>query len=92
MGSLLHTFISEVAYSVTRLDTIAVSLIEKHDKSSPLFLYLSYSAPHDPVLAKEEDLAECAHISHYLRREFCGMVVGIDKYVLLHSEMLIQAV
>lgn len=35
----------------------AVRFLEEHDKSSPFFLYLAYTAPHWPLHARAEDIA-----------------------------------
>ena len=45
----------------------------------PLFLYVSYTAAHSPLQPEPEWEAECGHIPHLWRRQFCGMVVGLDR-------------
>jgi arylsulfatase A-like enzyme len=44
-------------------------------------LYLAFTAPHDPLIATPEDLSACSHIPHYIRRNFCGMVYGVDRNI-----------
>ena len=45
----------------------------------PLFLYVSYTAAHSPLQPEPEWEAECGHVPHLWRRQFCGMVVGLDR-------------
>ena len=66
------------------LNAEAVRVIENHVKeedSGPFFLYLSHTAPHDPLLPHPRHLAQCAHIENRARRLSCGMVAGIDEGV-----------
>ena len=44
----------------------------------PLFLYVSYNAAHSPLQPEPDWEAQCSHIPHRWRREFCAMVVGLD--------------
>ena len=44
----------------------------------PLFLYVSYNAPHTPYQPKPEWKKKCGHIKHQWRRNHCAMVVGLD--------------
>ena len=62
----------------------AVRIIENHGKtpdSSPFFLYLAHTAPHDPLLPHPRHLQKCQHIKNRARRLSCGMVAGIDEGV-----------
>ena len=66
------------------LNAEAVRVIENHVKdedSSPFFLYLSHTAPHDPMLPHPRHLRQCSHIENRARRLSCGMVAGIDEGV-----------
>lgn len=47
----------------------------------PFFLYLAYNAPHSPLEAKEEDMAEFAGIEDVDRRTYAGMVYAVDRGV-----------
>ena len=49
--------------------------------ADPLFLYVAFNAAHSPLQPMPQDTAECEHIPHLWRRQFCGMVVGLDKAV-----------
>ena len=46
-----------------------------------MFLYLAYTAPHDPLVPADQDLEACQHIPHYIRRKFCAMVYGVDRNI-----------
>jgi arylsulfatase A-like enzyme len=45
----------------------------------PLFMYVAFTAAHSPLQPMPEHLAKCMHIKHLWRRQFCGMVVGVDE-------------
>ena len=67
----------------------AVAVVEAHDASIPLFLYLALQDTHAPIQAPAgyADDAACASIGssrHYpdgARREFCGMVRAADESI-----------
>jgi len=54
---------------------------EGDEKDQPLFLYVSYNAAHSPLQTEPDWDTECGHIPHLWRRQFCGMVVGLDKSI-----------
>jgi arylsulfatase B len=47
--------------------------------ASPLFLYVAYTAAHSPLQPLPRHAAHCTHIPHTRRRDYCGMVVGLDE-------------
>ncbi|WP_297797875.1 arylsulfatase [uncultured Eudoraea sp.] len=49
---------SEDFYSTIAFTDYAVKCIKEHNRDSPFFLYLSYSAPHWPMQAPQEAIAE----------------------------------
>ena len=56
-------------HATTLFTNEAVKVIKDHaefnkgqSNPSPMFLYLSHSAPHDPLLPTEEHTAKCKHI------------------------------
>ena len=55
-------------------------------QENPLFLYLSYTAAHSPLQPEPESAAKCTHIPHLWRRQFCGMVVGLDTAIARVTE------
>ena len=48
---------------------------------SPLFLYVSFNAAHTPLQSEIEWLQKCSHIPHLWRRNYCGLMVGLDQAV-----------
>lgn len=64
-------------YSTDLFTEEAVSVINKHDPDSPLFLYLAHLAPHtgnmrDPFQAPDELVAKFSHIEDPERRVYAG--------------------
>ncbi|EWH10250.1 sulfatase [Catenovulum agarivorans DS-2] len=52
-----------------------------NDKQEPFFLYLAYNAPHTPLQAKEEDMAQFPNIKDKKRKTYAGMVWAVDRGV-----------
>lgn len=74
----------------------AISLIENHNKSQPLFLYLSHLAPHaatekEPLQAPEENVRKFGYIGHPNRTLFAGMVDALDQSIGRLTEALQQS-
>lgn len=74
----------------------AISLIENHNKSQPLFLYLSHLAPHaatesEPLQAPEENVRKFDYIAHANRTLFAGMVDNLDHSIGRLTEALQRA-
>ncbi len=57
----------------------AVEFIES--KKQPFFLFLSFTAPHTPMEATEEDLAKFSNIKNKKRRIYAAMVWAMDRAV-----------
>ncbi|WP_432800025.1 sulfatase-like hydrolase/transferase [Poriferisphaera sp. WC338] len=68
-GYLTDTFGEESAAFIER----------NHEK--PFFLYLSFNAPHGPMTANPEVLAEYTHIQDKGRRAYAAMIDSMDKAV-----------
>lgn len=51
------------------------------DANQPWFMFLSYNAPHTPMQATEEDLAQFAHLENPKRRTYAAMMLGLDRSV-----------
>jgi arylsulfatase A-like enzyme len=49
------------------------------NSSDPLFLYVAYTAAHSPLQPLHRHTIPCRHIPHIWRREYCGMMVGLDE-------------
>jgi len=59
----------------------AVHLIESRDPDRPMFLYVSFNAPHSPLQASEETIAEYADIEDENRRVYAAMVTEMDRAI-----------
>jgi arylsulfatase A-like enzyme len=67
-------------YSTDAFGREAVAFIERH-RAEPFFLYLSFVAPHWPMEAKPEHLAQFAHVPDLHRRTFLAMMASLDENV-----------
>ncbi|XP_003702313.2 arylsulfatase B [Megachile rotundata] len=73
-------------YSTDVFTSEAVKLINNHNDSKPLFLYLAHAAvhsgnPYDPLPAPDVDVAKFTNIFDYNRRRFAGMLSKLDESV-----------
>jgi len=69
-------------YSTTLFTEKAQDVIRNHDSSQgPMFLFLSYQAPHDPLEVPESYLEEYAYIKNKNRRKYAGMITCMDEYI-----------
>lgn len=71
----------EEGYSTRLVGEEAVHIIESHDDSRPLFLYLAFNAPHAPQQAPREAIEEFADIEGTRRRVYAAMVSCMDKAI-----------
>ena len=70
----------EGGYTTDRLGDAAVRFIEEN-KAKPFFLFVSFTAPHGPLQAKQSDLEKLEHISKLRRRKYAGLVKALDDNV-----------
>ena len=49
--------------------------------NKPLFLYVSFNAAHTPLQSESKWLKRCSHIPHHWRKQYCGLMVGLDQAV-----------
>ena len=76
------TFLKEEGYYTKQIGDEAVGLIEKHDKSKPMFLYFASLAPHAPYQAPKEDVDAYQEIfPDKEHREYAAMISGLDAQV-----------
>jgi arylsulfatase A-like enzyme len=73
--------LEEVGYATTLLGKDAVKLIESHDPKTPLFLYLTFTAPHAPYQAPQEYLDKYKNITDPNRRAYAAMVTAMDDEI-----------
>lgn len=59
----------------------AVRVIEEHDGTEPMFLYLAFTAPHTPYQAPQEYLDRFAGIANTNARAYAAMVSVVDDGV-----------
>jgi hypothetical protein len=70
---------STEAITQNAVKTIVRHSQQSHEHSQPLFLYVAYTACHSPLQAMPEHEIHCQHIPHLWRRQFCGMIRGLDE-------------
>lgn len=68
-------------YTTVLLGDEAVRIVQQHDMSQPLFLYVPFNAPHTPLQALDEQLQHYAQIADVQRRTYCAMVHCLDEQV-----------
>ncbi len=73
--------VEEEGYSTDLLAREAERLIAAHDTSRPLFLYLSFNAPHKPLQARPGDTERYADLADPDRRTYAAMVTALDEAV-----------
>lgn len=70
----------EDGYDTHLIRDEAIRLIENRDADRPFFLYVTFTAPHTPLQAPEEAIAEYAHLEGN-RRVYAAMVSEMDAAV-----------
>ncbi|XP_076450041.1 arylsulfatase B-like [Babylonia areolata] len=68
-------------YSTEVLSERAVTIIERHDRGKPLFLYLAFKSPHAPLQAPARYRRRCKNMQSKARKIYCGMVAALDQAV-----------
>jgi arylsulfatase A-like enzyme len=67
----------------------AVSFIRRNQEQ-PWFLFLSYNAPHTPMVARADKLQKYAHIEDRNRRQLVAMMDSLDEGVGIVLESLLE--
>jgi arylsulfatase A-like enzyme len=73
--------VKEPGYTTTLLGQDAARLIETHDVATPLYLYLTFNAPHTPYQAPKEYTDRYPDIADPTRRTYAGMVTCLDDEI-----------
>jgi len=73
--------VQESGYVTELLGTDAVRVIERHDKKSPLFLYLTFTAPHAPYQVPPRYLESYAKVADPNRRTYAAMITAMDEQI-----------
>lgn len=76
-GTMYH--FAEPKHSTLAVTDESLKVIESHDKSKPLFFFISFTAAHSPLQPLPYHEEKCKHLPHRWRRQFCGLVMGIDE-------------
>jgi arylsulfatase A-like enzyme len=76
-----NTAIEEEGFDNSLFGREAVKVIEGHNKSRPLFLYLAFTAPHTPFQAPQDYLERFKHIEDPNRRAYAAMISVLDDGV-----------
>ncbi len=71
----------ENGYATHLIADEAVRMIRNRDKQVPMFLYVTFNAPHTPLQAPAEAIAEYSDIEDEHRRTFAAMVTEMDKAI-----------
>jgi arylsulfatase A-like enzyme len=73
--------LKEQGYSTTLIGNDAVRLVERHDAGKPLYLYLTFNAPHTPYQAPREYLDRYKDIADPSRRAYAAMITAMDEQI-----------
>jgi arylsulfatase A-like enzyme len=76
-----NELVKEKGYVTQLLGNDAVKLIDGHDSKTPLFLYLTFTAPHAPYQAPQEYLERYKHIADPARRAYAAMITSMDDEI-----------
>jgi arylsulfatase A-like enzyme len=71
----------EEGYVTELLGRDAVRLIGSHDPKTPLFLYLTFTAPHAPYQAPKGHLDRYASVADPSRRAYAAMITAMDEAI-----------
>jgi arylsulfatase A-like enzyme len=73
--------LKEKGYTTTLIGKEAAKLIQEHDTSTPLYLYLTFNAPHTPYQAPKEYIDRYPNIADPTRRTYAAMVACLDDEI-----------
>lgn len=69
------------SYSTTLYRDEALDIISNHNSSQPMFMFLSFQAPHSPLLVPPQWLERYRGIKDWKRQTYAGMVTALDSAV-----------
>ncbi|HTR21613.1 MAG TPA: arylsulfatase [Gemmatimonadales bacterium] len=73
--------VNEPGYVTTLIGQDAVRVIAAHDPKVPLFLYLTFTAPHAPYQAPQTYLDRYQNIADPTRRAYAAMISAMDDEI-----------
>jgi arylsulfatase A-like enzyme len=76
-----NTPLDEEGYDNQLFGQEAERVIQNHDGTGPLFLYLAFTAPHSPYQAPDDYVARFAHVEDEQRRLYSAMVSVMDDEI-----------
>ncbi|XP_014775592.1 arylsulfatase B [Octopus bimaculoides] len=68
-------------YSAFLFAKKAINVIENHDSSKPLFLYVPFQSVHAPLQVPDKYIAPYSHIKDKNRRVYAGMTACMDEAI-----------
>jgi arylsulfatase A-like enzyme len=71
--------VRETGYTTDLFTDDAIRQITSRNKRKPLFLYLAYDAPHNPLQAPEDAIRRYAHVEDPVKRNYAAMVDHFDS-------------
>src|SRR5439155_64620 len=74
-----NKLIKEEGYVTELLGNDAVRLIARHDTKTPLFLYLTFTAPHAPYQAPQAYIDQYKQVGDVSRRAYAAMITAMDE-------------
>lgn len=76
-----NELVKEDGYSTSLLGSDAVRLINSYDTAKPLYLYLTFNAPHTPYQAPQEYLDKYKDIEDPSRRAYAASISAMDDQI-----------
>lgn len=76
-----HAVADHATLAITKESVRYIDEHSRFNSSQPLFMYVSYTAGHSPLIPEPRHEDKCKHIKHLWRRQYCGMVVGVDESI-----------
>ena len=73
--------LKEKGYSTSLIGNEAVKFIAAHDPGVPLYLYLTFNAPHTPYQAPQAYLDRYQNIADPSRRAYAAMITALDDEI-----------
>ncbi|QIF04354.1 arylsulfatase [Roseimicrobium sp. ORNL1] len=73
--------VKEEGYTTQLFGREAVKLIQQHNPTQPLYLYLAFNAPHTPYQAPKEYIDRYPNIADPTRRTYAAMVSCLDDEI-----------
>ena len=71
----------EEGYSTQLIGKEAIRLLRERDKKKPVFLYVTFNAPHTPLQAPQEFIDRYKDVENEDRRVFAAMVDAMDEEI-----------